>query len=135
MSIWARSRAANTQPIAPTRVMLRTTAFRLAGIVPSMRCGLTRPHLRRWRRSRITSPSTRTVSTRSVNRGRRPDFGGSGRATGHKATNASHVPATTHVVERHDELFGVKSIAVVEFDSAQNYRAVRADQISRRYRD
>jgi hypothetical protein len=35
-----------------------------------------RPHLKRWRRSRITSPSTRTVSTRSANRRRQPGFGG-----------------------------------------------------------
>src|SRR3979409_777367 len=67
MSIWPRSRAANARRIAPTRATLPTTAFRLAGIAPSMRCGPTRPHLKRWRRSRITSPSTRTVSTRSAN--------------------------------------------------------------------
>ena len=59
--------AGNTQRIAPTRATLPTTAFRLAGIAPSMRCGLMRPHLKRWRRSRTTSPSTRTVSTRSAN--------------------------------------------------------------------
>ena len=47
---------------------LPTTAFLLAGIAPSMRCGLMRPHLKRWRRSKITSPSTRTVSTRSASR-------------------------------------------------------------------
>jgi hypothetical protein len=41
--------------------------------------------LKRWRRSRITSPSTRTVSTRLANRRRRPGFGGSGRATRHCA--------------------------------------------------
>jgi hypothetical protein len=45
------------------------------GIVPSMRCGLMRPHSKRWRRSRIMSPATRTVSTRSANRRRRPGFG------------------------------------------------------------
>jgi uncharacterized protein (DUF427 family) len=49
---------------------------------------------KRWRRSGITSPSTRTVSTRSANRRRRPGSGGSGRATRHKATRASRVPAT-----------------------------------------
>src|SRR3984885_926473 len=58
MSIWLCSRAASTRRIAP----------RPAGIARSMRCGLTRPHLRRWRRSRTTSPSTPTVSTRSANR-------------------------------------------------------------------
>ena len=62
-----RSRVANTPRIAPTRATLPTTAFRLAGIVRSMRCGRMRRHLKRWRRSRITSPSTRTVSTRSAN--------------------------------------------------------------------
>jgi uncharacterized protein (DUF427 family) len=31
MSIWPRSRVANTRRIAPTRATLRTTAFRLAG--------------------------------------------------------------------------------------------------------
>ena len=46
----------------------RTTAFRRAVIVRSMRCGLMSPRLKRWRRSRTTSPSTRTVSTRSANR-------------------------------------------------------------------
>src|ERR1700736_5562339 len=85
MSTWPRSRGANTRRIAPTRATLPTTAFRLAGIVPSMRCGLMRPHLKRWRRSRITSPSTRTVSTRSANRPRRPGFDASGQATRHKA--------------------------------------------------
>ena len=89
MSIWPRSRAANTRPIAPTRATLPTTAFRLAGIVPSMRCGLMRPPLKRWRKSRITSPSTRTVSTRSANRRRRPGFGASGRAIRHKAATRS----------------------------------------------
>jgi hypothetical protein len=49
-----------------------TTAFRWAGIVRSMRCGLMRPHSKRWGRSRITSPSIRTVSTRSAKRRRRP---------------------------------------------------------------
>src|ERR1700720_3796713 len=73
MSIWPRSRGANTRRIAPTRATLPTTAFRLAGIVPSMRCGLMRPHLKRWRRSRITSPSTRTVPTGSANRRRRQE--------------------------------------------------------------
>jgi uncharacterized protein (DUF427 family) len=43
-------------------------SIRLAGIAPSMRCGPMRLHSRRWRRSRITSPSTRTVSTRSAER-------------------------------------------------------------------
>ena len=46
------------------------------GIVPSMRRGLMRPHLKRWRRSRIASPSTRTVSTRSANRRQQHGFGG-----------------------------------------------------------
>jgi Domain of unknown function (DUF427) len=75
--------------IAPTRATLPTTAFRLAGIVPSMRCGLMRPPLKRWRKSGITSPSTRTVSTRSANRRRRPGFGASGRAVRHKAATRS----------------------------------------------
>src|ERR1700716_4269177 len=66
MSIWLRSGVANTRRIAPTRATLRTTAFRLAVIVRSMRCGPTRPHLKQWRRSRITLPSIRTVSTRSA---------------------------------------------------------------------
>ena len=57
---------------APTRATLPTTAFRLAGIVPSMRCGLMRPPLKRWRRSRITSPFTPIASTRSKN-GQRPE--------------------------------------------------------------
>src|ERR1700681_663444 len=74
MSIWPRSRVANTRPIAPTRATHPTTAFRLAGIVRSMRGGLMRPRLERWPRSRITSPSTPTVSTRSANRRRRPGF-------------------------------------------------------------
>src|SRR3984893_3404114 len=74
MSIWPRSRAANTRPIAPTRATHPTTAFRLAGIVRSMRGGLMRPRLERWPRSRVTSPSTPTVSTRSANRRRRPGF-------------------------------------------------------------
>src|SRR3984893_16666402 len=52
MSIWPRSRVANTRRIAPTRERLPTTAFRPAGIAPSMRCGLMRPHLKRWRRSK-----------------------------------------------------------------------------------
>ena len=69
---------ASTRPIAPTRATLPTIAFRPAGIVPSMRCGLMRTHLKRWRRSRITSPFTQTVSTRLANRRRRPSFGGSG---------------------------------------------------------
>jgi hypothetical protein len=98
---------------------LPTTAFRLAGIAPSMRCGLMRPHLRRWRRSRITLPSTGTVLTRSANRRQRPGFGGSRRSTRHKATRASRAPATTHAVERGDELFGVKSSAVVDIDRAR----------------
>src|SRR6266404_4182720 len=68
MSIWPRSRVANTPRIAPTRARLPTTAFRLAAIVRSMRCGLMRPRSKRWRGSRTTSPSTRTVSTRSANR-------------------------------------------------------------------
>src|SRR6266550_6199010 len=68
MSIWPRSRAANTRPIAPTRVTPPTTAFRPAGIVRATRCGLMRPRLKRWHRSRTTWPSTRTVSTRSANR-------------------------------------------------------------------
>src|SRR6202140_738518 len=74
MSIWPRSRVVNTPRIVPTRATLPTTAFRLAGIVRPMRCGLMRPRLERWRRSRITSPSTPTVSTRSANRHRRPSF-------------------------------------------------------------
>jgi uncharacterized protein (DUF427 family) len=37
------------------------------------------PHLRRWPRSRITSPSTRIVSTRSANRRRWAGPGDSGR--------------------------------------------------------
>ena len=65
-------------PIAPTRATLPTTAFPPAGIVPSTRCGLMRTHLKLWRRSRITSPFTQTVSTRLANRRRRPSFGGSG---------------------------------------------------------
>src|SRR5258705_5353673 len=68
MSIWPRSCAASTRRIAPTRVTLPITAFRLEEIVPSMRCGLMRPHLKRWRRSRTTSPSTRTGWTGSANR-------------------------------------------------------------------
>src|SRR5207237_9221134 len=108
---------------------LPTSAFRVARIVPTMRSGLTTPHLKPPPRSRLTSPSTRTVSTRSANRRRRPGFGGSGRATRHKATRASRVPATTHAVERGGELFGVKSIAVVDIDRAQNHRAVWADQM------
>ena len=40
------------------------TAFPPAEIAPAMRSGLMRPHLKRWRRSRITSPSIRTGSTR-----------------------------------------------------------------------
>jgi hypothetical protein len=55
---------ANTLRIAPTKATLPTTAFPPAVIVHATRCGLIRPHLKRWRRSRITSPSTRTGSTR-----------------------------------------------------------------------
>src|SRR5882724_1900262 len=80
MSIWPLSRVANTRRIVPTRATLPTTAFRRAGIARSMRCGLTRPHLMRWRRSRITLPSIRTVSTRSANRRRRPSLRSVGRA-------------------------------------------------------
>src|SRR3984957_6651323 len=98
-----------------------------------MRCGVLRPRLKRWRKSRIMSPSTRTVSTRSAN-----DAGDlasltRGLTPRHKAP--SRVAPPTHAVERGDELFGVKSIAVVDIDRAQNDRAVWADQISRRYRD
>jgi hypothetical protein len=50
--------AGQIQRASDTRATLPTTAFQLAGIVPSMRCGLMKPRLKRWRRSRITSPST-----------------------------------------------------------------------------
>src|ERR1700741_19261 len=71
MSIWPRSHAANTPPTAPTRVTLPTIAFQQAAIVHAMQCGRMRRRLKRWRRSKITSRFTRTVSTRSANRRRR----------------------------------------------------------------
>ena len=60
----------------PTRATLPTTAFQPAVIVRATRCGLMRPRLKRWRRSRITSRFTRIASTRSANRGSRPGFDG-----------------------------------------------------------
>jgi hypothetical protein len=58
--------AALTRSEHTTYCPYKGTVFPLAGIGPSMRCGLMRPRLKRWRRSRIMSPSTRTVSTRSA---------------------------------------------------------------------
>src|ERR1700736_6666333 len=92
MSIWLRSGVANTRRIAPTRATLRTTEFRLAAIVRSMRCGLMRPHLKRWRRSRITSPSIRTVSTRSAEQRRWGRLAAAARGRPH-ATGLAEPPA------------------------------------------
>src|SRR5260370_19116886 len=124
MSIWPRSRVANTRRIAPTRATLPITAFRLAAIAPSMRCGPMRPRLNGWRGSRITSPSTPTVSTRSANRRRRPGFGGSGRASQllcsgrRRQENEMDQPTESKnkalVLEAFDTLFNKRDYAAAE---------------------
>jgi uncharacterized protein (DUF427 family) len=72
MSIWPRSRVANTRLIAPTRATLPTIAFPAGGDRSLNAVWTYENHLKRWRRSRITSPFTQAVSTRLANRRRRP---------------------------------------------------------------
>src|SRR3979490_1679353 len=125
MSIWPRSRVANTRPIAPTRATHPTTAFRLAGIVRSMRCGLMRPRLERWPRSRITSPSTPTVSTRSANRRRRPGFAAGpclGRVPKEKeVTQTIDEKNKAFVLEAFETLFNKRDYAAAERFWSPNY--------------
>src|SRR5438309_3184545 len=59
-------------PTALTRGIVATSAFRSAASVRSMLCGVMRPHTLPSCRSRIISPSTPSVLTRSKN-DQRPD--------------------------------------------------------------
>src|ERR1700731_2272637 len=125
MSIWPRSRAANTRRIAPTRATPPTTAFRPAAIVRAMRCGLMRPRLERWRRSRITSPSTPTVSTRSANRYRRPGFA-AGPCLGrvpkeNEMTQTIDENNKAFVLEAFETLFNKRDYAAAERFWSPNY--------------
>src|SRR6266446_5054264 len=125
MSIWPRSCVANTPRIAPTRATHPTTAFRLAGIVRSMRCGLMRPRSKRWRRSRIMSPSSPTVSTRSANRRRRPGFA-AGPCLGrvpkeNEVTQTIDEKNKAFVLEAFETLFNKRDYAAAERFWSPNY--------------
>src|SRR5271155_2769663 len=73
---WRHGAGCSTAPIAPptalTRGIAATSAFRSAAGVRLMLCGVMRPHTLPSCRSRIISPSTRSVLTRSKN-DQRPD--------------------------------------------------------------